>query len=110
RPPKPEPERQRFRREEMPKNCRLVKGDAVQCRVWTGPGTGQDVSLGLFHAEEFGNDREAAISAAHRAGVEFKKRYATGRDSWDVIRELQRLTRFGFPIVPRMVLPPLVVR
>lgn len=101
----------RVRREELPKDVRMVKGGAYQSRPWIGPARDANVNLGLFHPEEYGNDRDAAISAAARAAREFKKAMAyRGSDIWDVIQQLQRTTRFGLPVVPVHVLPPLVRR
>lgn len=101
----------RVRREDLPKDVRRVKGGAYQARPWIGPGRAMNVNLGLFHPEDFDNDRDAAASAAGRAAREFKKRLAVrGADIWGVIKQLQRETRFGYPVVPPHVLPPKVVR
>lgn len=101
----------RIRRDELPKDVRRVKGGAYQSRPWVGPGRAMNVNLGLYHPEDFDNDRDAAISAAARASREFKKKLAwPGTDIWEVIQVLQREKRFGLPIVPPHVLPPKVRR
>jgi hypothetical protein len=99
--------------ERFPKDVREVKGGAMQSRPWIyiGRRRNANVNLGLFHPEEYGNDRDAAIGAAARASREFKKRLAVrGTDLWAVIRALQGERRFGLPVVPGHVLPPLVRR
>ncbi|HEY2909714.1 MAG TPA: hypothetical protein VGI99_05685 [Gemmataceae bacterium] len=99
------------RRDGLPKDVRRVKGGSYQARPWIGPGRAANVNLGLFHPEEWGNDRDAAANAAAYASREFKKRLARpGADLLDVLRELQGELRFGLPVVPPHVLPPRIKR
>lgn len=101
----------RIRRDELPKDVRRVKGGAYQARPWIGPGRDANVNLGLFRPVDYSNDRDAAISAAARAAREFKKAMChRGSDVWEVIQKLQVAIRFGRPVVPTHVLPPLVRR
>jgi len=102
----------RIRRDELPKHVRAVKGGSYQSRPWIGPESDANVNLGLFRPEDYGNDRDAAISAAARAAREFLKLMAgpPQRDVWDVLQTLKGMRRFGIALIPEHILPPGISR
>lgn len=102
----------RVRRRELPKHVRWCKGGSYQARPWIGPRPDDNVNLGLYRAEDYGNDEEAAINAAAYAARTFLKLLAGPPvgDPWEVVKRLQGMRRFGLPVVPPHVLPRFVVR
>jgi hypothetical protein len=82
----------RVRRDpDLPKHVRRLAAGTFQARPWTGPGKADNWNLGLFRAEDYGGDPDAACAAAGRAALEFLKRMRPGADPWAVTKEIMAL-------------------